>query len=392
MSATPTPVRLATEHLHGFVSALVDAGVTSGPDLRIDFLRSLALSPPQTPAELYWRARVTLVRRLEDIEDFDTVFAAWFGGGISPLAPPPVRRRPHEPAQRLRRIGNADAGSQGRHSGTGREASVDDVTGRHGFPETTLRQHRLLAELETALAEDLPATRARRRRPARRGDWLDVGRVLRDARGHGGEVMRLHWRERPRRPRRVLLLVDVSASLRQTSGESLRFAHALVRAVPRSEVFTFGTRLTRVTRQLRRRDVDAALAGLAEVVLDVDGGTRIGAAFAEFLADGRRAALARDALVLVISDGLERGDPQPMADAVARLSRLASRVVWWSPLACDAAFRPVARGIAAVLGELDDLAGVDGLESAAEAVQRLHAVGAGPRRTAARSWAEAESS
>lgn len=389
MSAARTPVRLAADHLHGFVSALVDAGVTSGADARLDFLRAVALSPPRAPAELYWRARITLVRRLEDVQAFDAVFAAWFGDGLVSLVPPLARRRSPGRGQQLRRGLGAGEESAARRRGAGSEASLEDVIGRRGFPETTPRQLRLLAELEAMLAEELPATRARRRRAARHGDRLDLGRVLRGAQRHGGEVVRLRWRNRPRRPRRVLLLVDVSGSLRRTSGESLRFAYALVGAAPRSEVFTFGTRLTRVTRQLRRRDVDAALARVAEIVPDVDGGTRIGAALAEFLADGRRAALARDALVLVVSDGLERGDVREMANAVARISRLASRVVWWNPLACDPGYRPVARGMAAVLADLDDLAGVAGLDSALDEVCRLGTVSTGPRRAARHGWEEA---
>jgi uncharacterized protein with von Willebrand factor type A (vWA) domain len=194
-------------------------------------------------------------------------------------------------------------------------------------------------------------------------------------------LVRLQWRDRLRRPRRVLLLVDVSGSLRQSSGDALRFAHALVRTVPRCDVYTFGTRLTRVTRQLAKRDVDAALDGLADVVLDLNGGTRIGPALEEFLADARRTAAARDALVLIVSDGLERGDPGAMATAVERLARLAHRVVWWSPLACDANYQPLTRGMAAVVGDLDDLVGVCDLASAVDAVRRLSAVEAGPRRS-----------
>ena len=202
--------------------------------------------------------------------------------------------------------------------------------------------------------------------------------MLRAAGRHGGDVARLQWRRRPRRPRRLLLLVDVSGSLRQTSGDALRFAHAAVRAVPRCQVYTFGTRLTRVTRQLATPDVDAALGGLAGVVSDVNGGTRIGHALEEFLADARRTAAARDALVLIVSDGLERGDPGAMVSAVRRLGRLSHRVVWWSPLACDPNYQPLTRAMAALVGDLDDLVGVGDLYSAVAAVPRLSTVLAGP--------------
>jgi uncharacterized protein with von Willebrand factor type A (vWA) domain len=385
---TAAAERLALERLHGFVAALAAAGVPAGTQKETDFLRAVAATRPRSPRELYWTARVTLVQRLGEIPVFDEVFEAWFGESAVSLAPPaPPRPRPRRATALRGAPGAAGGDAPGRRRGAGRDASREDSAGRYVFPAASAEQRRLLAEARAALAEELPAVHARRRRAARRAGALDLRRVLHGARRHGGEVVRLCWRDRPRRPRRVLLLVDVSGSLRQTSGDALRFAHALVRVDPRSEVYTFGTRLTRVTSQLRRRDVDAALAALAGVVLDANGGTRIGAALAEFLRDGRRAGLARGALVVVLSDGLERGDPAAMASAVAQLSRLAHRVVWWSPLACDPGYRPVTRAMAAVLGDLDDLAGVRGLADAVAAVRRLRAVEAAPRRAVARSWA-----
>jgi uncharacterized protein len=184
----------------------------------------------------------------------------------------------------------------------------------------------------------------------------------------------------------VLVLIDVSGSLRACSPDLLRFAHAVVRATDRAEAFTFGTRLTRVTHELDTPDVDTALGALSSCVLDADGGTRIGAALAEFLGNGRYVALARGALVIVLSDGLERGDPAQMRDAARRLSRLAHRLVWWSPLACDPAYRPVTRGMRAILGDLDALSGARDLPSLLDAVRRLPATSAGPRRTASRAW------
>jgi uncharacterized protein with von Willebrand factor type A (vWA) domain len=206
--------------------------------------------------------------------------------------------------------------------------------------------------------------RSRRRRPARRGDRLDVRRVHRDAWRTGGEVVRLRWRRHPRRQRPVLVLIDVSGSMKQHSAGYLRFAHAVVATCDRAEVFTFGTRLTHVTGALRTRDVDTALADLAEVVRDADGGTRIGPSLRQFLANPRHLRMARGALVLVASDGLERGDCEPFTRAVLRLALLGHRLVWWSPLARDPRYRPATRGMAAVAPHLDVLAGVDDLASA----------------------------
>ena len=381
---------LAAAHLEGFTTALAGAGVVPGANNRVDFLRAVALMRPVSPVELYWTARVTLVSAVEEVGPFDRVFAAWFADGTVTLAPPAgstaLPRVP--PSRRGRLLSRPQGGTEGRRRGAGHDASTDETTSTCAFPPTSADKRRLLVEAEPALRRALPTQRARRHQPARRGDQLDLRRVLRAAGRNGGDVVGLRWRRRPRRPRRALLLVDVSGSLRQTSGDALRFAHAVVRAVPRCEVYTFGTRLTRITRQLAAPDVDAALDGLAAVVFDVNGGTRIGHALEEFLAAARRAAAARDAVVLIVSDGVERGDPAAMVLAVRRLGRLSHRVVWWSPLACDPNYRPVTRGMAAVVGDLDDLVGVRDLPSAVGAVARLAAVLAGPRRSVGRKMTE----
>ena len=239
------------------------------------------------------------------------------------------------------------------------------------------------------MATALPVTTARRAVRARRGRCLDLQRVLHEANRTGGEVLRLAWRHRPPRPRRVLLLIDVSGSQRAHSADLLRFAHEVVRGTERAEAFTFGTRLTRVTRALDTPDVDHALDDLSATVLDADGGTRIGVALQQFLGDSRLVALARGAIILVMSDGLERGDPAAMADATRRLGRLGHRLVWWSPLACDPAYRPVTRGMHAVLGDLDALAGARDLPTLLRELRGLPAVVARPRRSARRAWAAA---
>lgn len=209
----------------------------------------------------------------------------------------------------------------------------------------------------------LPRRRGYRRRPARRGDQPDLRRMLRQAAQTDGEVPRLALRRRRLRQRAVLLLIDVSGSMKDRTEDHLRFAHALTRAADRVEVFTFGTRLTRLTRAMRLLQVDQALTAAAVSVADWDGGTRIGDALAAFLAVPRFAGFARGAVVLILSDGLERGDPAAMIDAVGRLQRRAWRLSWLSPLASDPAYRPQTRAMAAIRPMLDDLA--DGGSTAA---------------------------
>ncbi len=383
----PEPRRLAREHLHGFLRALEDAGLSVAPPKKADFLVSLVASPPEGIEPLYWRARVTLVGRPEDFEVFDAVFAAFFRDGQWLV---------HEvegdaPEERGDTAAPPGAGEEPLDAleprpGSGLHASPADLAGACSFAHATPEARESLDDLARVVADVLPQVAARRMQRARRGPRLDLRRVLAAANRSGGEIVELAWRRRPARPRRVLVLIDVSGSLKAYSADLLRFAHVLVRATDRAEAFTFGTRLTRVTRALDVPDVDTALDGLSACVFDADGGTRIGVALSQFLDNGRYVALARGALVIVLSDGLERGDPALMAASAQRLGRLAHRLVWWSPLACDPAYKPVTRGMRAVLGELDVLAGARDLPSLLGEVRRLPQASARPRRTAIRAW------
>ena len=174
-----------------------------------------------------------------------------------------------------------------------------------------------------------------------------------------GDVLRLPRLRRKTRQRSVLLLIDVSGSMKDSTESHLRLAHALTQAVDRPdrvEVFTFGTRLTRVTRALRLKQADAALASAGALVSDWDGGTRIGDALQAFLAVPRFSSYARGALTFVLSDGLERGDWAAMQDAVRRLAGRSWRLIWLSPLAAGPGFRPETAALKAVLPFLDKLA------------------------------------
>src|SRR5437879_6775402 len=190
---------------------------------------------------------------------------------------------------------------------------------------------------------------------ARRGPWADLRRTLRESVRNDGEVMRLGRLKRRARPRKMLLLIDVSGSMKARSEDNLRLAHTLVHAARSIEVFTFGTRLTRVTRALRLKRREQALAAAAHLVSDWDGGTRIGDALQAFLAVPRFGGYARGAAVVIVSDGLERGDPAALRDAVARLSRRAWRLSWLTPLATAGGFQPQTEALIAIRRFVDDL-------------------------------------
>jgi uncharacterized protein with von Willebrand factor type A (vWA) domain len=233
------------------------------------------------------------------------------------------------------------------------------VERRFGASEASDALRRLAREASARL----PRRRGHRRLRARRGPWADLRRTLREAARHDGEVMRIGRLKRRARPRKVLLLIDVSGSMKARSEDHLRLAHTLSQAAPNVEIFTFGTRLTRVTRALRPKRREQALAAVAHLVSDWDGGTRIGDALQAFLAVPRFGGYARGAAVVILSDGLERGDPTALRDAVAKLSKRAWRLSWLTPLATGSGFVPQTEALIAIRRFVDDMS--DGGSSAA---------------------------
>jgi hypothetical protein len=227
---------------------------------------------------------------------------------------------------------------------------------RHrNISEQTAAEREHLRALLALLRIDPPIRKASRLRPARHGT-LDPRRTLRALLANGGEPIRLPRHAKATRPRRLVLLVDVSGSMKPYADALLRFAHVITRRSPGStEVFTLGTRLTRVSRQLRLRDPEQALAAAASAVPDFAGGTRLGEGLRAFLNRWGQRGVARRAVVVLFSDGWERGDPALLAEQMARLRRLAHTVLWANPHAGQADYRPVQSGIAVALPHVDHL-------------------------------------
>jgi uncharacterized protein len=234
-----------------------------------------------------------------------------------------------------------------------------------------------LRRLSRDARKRLPRRRGHRRMRVRRGPFADLRRTLRESVRNDGEVLRLGRLKRRTRPRKILLLIDVSGSMKARTEENMKLAHALSQAASNVEVFTFGTRLTRVTRALRIKRREQALNAAARLVSDWDGGTLIGDALQAFLSVPRFGAYARGAAVIVISDGLERGEPSALRDAVAKLARRAWRLSWLTPLATSPAFRPQTEALVAIQPFVDDLS--DGGSSAAVVA---HVLSLGRRRAA----------
>ncbi len=340
-------VTIGEERLVGFGRALRDEGMGVGTGRIHDFCQAAALLPD---ADLYWAGRGTLVARKDDIATYDRVFASFFG---MPPVPPPDS---HKPEQKQKTRADQREGAESPDSGKQELepevmlASEVEILKQKSFARCTQEELVLLAELMQRVALAVPKRRSRRRQKAR-GGTPDLRRTIRRSFRTGGEPIERAWRERRIQPRRLVLFLDVSGSMASYSRALLVFAYAALRADPRWEAYAFGTRLTRLTRVLGPRDPDEAMQAAAAEVFDWDGGTRIGESLKHFL--DTDAQLARGSVVIICSDGLEVGDPSLLAAQMARLSRLAYRVIWLNPLKEDPAYEPLARGMAACLPYID---------------------------------------
>jgi uncharacterized protein with von Willebrand factor type A (vWA) domain len=373
--------------LTGFVDAVSAEIAPVLPTRRADFLRAVTVSSLRELPDLYWIARLTLVTDVSQLPTFDALFQAWFGSGWQQFAAVPDEEEPESESEQPH-PGESESGNpQELSEGTGEAASIDELLNQRTVAGANDEQREIWARTLRTARRVLPRGRGRRRVKDPHGDEIAVRDVLAEAQRMGGEIVRLRFRSRPPRQRRVLLLLDVSGSLKTHSPDFLRFAHALVHGGERVEVFTFGTRLTRITQALRHPDVDVAVASLSEVIADFDGGTRIGEAFATFLANGRYLSLARGALVLVLSDGLELGHPAQMIETTERLARLSHRLVWLTPLAGDRDYRPATRGMVGILGSLDRLGNADSARMLLRELERLPELEGQPRRQAGAAWA-----
>jgi uncharacterized protein with von Willebrand factor type A (vWA) domain len=355
----------AQRHLAGFLAALRGAGIAVPHQKQCDFLRALEALPPESRRGLYWRARITLTASHEEIARFDPVFERWFGAGQQAARPADPERSEEEALKPDSPEGGTLLLPLAPGEGTGQAASGDDLSNRMSPRGGTERDRALIRRARRTAERHLPERRALRLKPSRAREIIDLRRMIRAAARHGGELIRFRHRARPMRKRSVLVFVDVSGSLKGLSPDFLRFARALGETTARVEVFSFGTRLTRLTDALLGGNLDRALRRVAAKIEDYEGGTQIGASLNAFLGHRQYAGLARGAVVIILSDGLERGDPAALRHAVQRLARLAERLVWLTPLKRDAAYRPVTKAMAAVAPALDHIGGAASLEALA---------------------------
>ncbi|MBA2560977.1 MAG: VWA domain-containing protein [Propionibacteriales bacterium] len=338
--------------LAAFAVAVRATGVGVTTDRTHAFLEAAAIVGTADRVGVYWAGRATLCANPDDLERYDDVFDAWFSGAVPRAAT--LREATSAVAQ-------ADLNSDG-DGGTGVSgdtllhvtASTTEVLRHRDVASLTSSERAELARVFGALRPRIPVRRSSRRRPSRAGE-IDVRRTLRDELRRGGEPAMLAYRSRASRPRRVVVIIDVSGSMGPYADSLLRWAH-IVTAANRShtEVFTIGTRLTRITRAMRLRDSEAAVEAAGLAVPDWSGGTRLGEAMQAFLDRWGRRGVARGAVVVIMSDGWERGDCSMLGEQMRRLHLLAHRVVWVNPHQGKAGYTPVQSGIVAALPFVDD--------------------------------------
>jgi len=349
MSEQPLPK--ATQTFVSFVSLLRLNGFAVAPEQTFAFLAAIQLLGPSS---------------LDDIRR----------AGLATLAPPPERHATYHLLFDIHFLDRQDAEQKGadeqdivrlQEEGRGAfeplAAEEQNESGLAASRTEALVARRFgdaipadpLRRLAREAASRLPRRRGHRRMRVRSGNLVDLRRTLRDSLRSDGEILKLRRLKRRLRPRRLLILIDVSGSMKGRTEDNMRLAHVVVQAAPQVEVFTVGTRLTRVTRALRPKRREQALAAASHVVSDWDGGTRLGEALAAFLAVPRFSTYARGAAVLVISDGLERGDHRALRDSVEKLALRAWHLSWLTPLAKGPNFRPQTAALMAIRPFVDDM-------------------------------------
>jgi uncharacterized protein with von Willebrand factor type A (vWA) domain len=361
-----------------FARSLRAAGLDVAPGSTLLFARALAVTGMADRESVYWAGRATLVRRPEDVDDYERCFDALFGRSTGPIGlqsdvvveeeivvafdmpggdraadldPEPIA--PDVPVLQVR-------------------YSPAEVLRHRDFATYSPAEHaearRLMADLR--FVGSLRRSRRARRSRHERGR-PDLRRTVRRSLRTGGEPIHRAFTEPSSRPRRIVFLCDVSGSMEPYARALVRFLHTVVIARGRVEAFALGTRLTRITRELSSRDPDVALAAAARQVVDWSGGTRLGEGLRAFNDEWGIRGLARGATVVVISDGWERGDPEALGEQMARLARVAHRIVWVNPLKASPGYAPLAAGMAAALPFVDEFVEGHSLASLEELAEVL---------------------
>jgi uncharacterized protein with von Willebrand factor type A (vWA) domain len=364
---TPAPASPGSDTGGAFVTLLVSfsrelraAGVAVGSGDILGYCAAMAPLDPTDLLDLYWAGRVTLIARRDDIAIYDQVFRRFFLGGadeVRELVTLRARVEAEADATLVAPATTPEGQGDEEEAVLGWMASDVEALKRKSFAACTPQELAALRRIMNRIRLTPPRRRTRRTIQARSGRAPDLRRTVRETmRLHGEPPSQLHFRERVIRLRPMILILDISGSMADYSRNLLQFAYSANRAAARVEVFCFGTRLTRVTKELATRRPDDALERAARAVFDWEGGTRIGDSLDAFVRDWGRRGMCRGGVVVICSDGLDRGDPAVLAAAMERLSRLCHTLVWMNPhKGSDPNFRPSTVGMMAAAPHVDVL-------------------------------------
>jgi uncharacterized protein len=347
-----------------FAAMLVDfsrelrgAGLTVGTGDVLTYCSAMRPLDPSDLLDLYWAGRTTLVSRRDDIRTYDRVFRQFFlGAGAPGAALLTLKATAAAEAEAGLVMPGIEPGPEEDEEKPvlGWMASDVDALKHRSFAACTPGELAALRRIMARIKLTPPRRRTRRTRPAGAGRSPDLRKTIRNSMRMHGEPAELFFRQRRTRLRPLILILDVSGSMADYSRHLLQFAHTAKHAAAKVEVFCFGTRLTRITKALEHRRPDSALEQAARTVVDWDGGTRIGQSLDTFVRRWGRGGMCRGGVVVICSDGLDRGDPEQLDAAMARLSRLSYRIVWLNPhKGDDRNFRPSTLGMMVAAPHID---------------------------------------
>ena len=347
-----TPEEIAV----GFARLLRQLEIPTPLDSVLTFMNALALVGINDKDSVYWAARSTLIQRHENIPVFNRAFAVFWEHRESPDSIP-------DDVTEMTLALDSD-NEEGAENGTANASDEPSITLRFSgietlrdkdFADYTDDEMKLAMRfMETLRLAGTPRPSLRHVTHHQRGTRPDMRRTVRASLAAAGEPMRRHWTRSGEKARRIVFLLDISGSMEPYARALLRFVHAGVAGRQRVEAFTLGTRLTRVTRELSSKDPDKALRSTGEQVQDWSGGTRLGETLRLFNDEWGVRGMARGAIVVILSDGWDRGDPDVLAEQMQRLHRVSFRTIWVNPLKVTPGYAPLARGMAAALPYVDD--------------------------------------
>ena len=380
-SPSAAPELAYDELLVDFGHALRAAGLPVGSDDILTFCSAVACLDVTDLMDVYWAGRTALVRRREHVPIYNIVFRQFFLE-IDPVVTDERKRtmRASSNAGATLEIPNTEEGLPGEISPDevklGYLASTSEVYRHKAFADCSDEELRQLRRLMSRMRVTPPKRRTHRTTKSKRRATLDMRRMARDTMRTMGEPRALAYKKRKHKLRPLVLILDVSGSMADYSRNLLQFAYSARRANAKVDVFCFGTRLSRITRALDRRNPDDAMRMAGENVLDWDGGTRIGDSLRQFTKEARRSRLGRGAIVVICSDGLDRGEPQALAESMETLSRIAHRVLWVNPHKGDAVeYVPASLGMIVANPYIDEVHSGHNLASLERLATRLSKVG-----------------